>query len=294
VTTDQLHLGVPRGPLSTSAGALARRSTSPARREALAAWLGAHWPVLAAVLLLGLLGDLLLGGAVTTVADPAVRAHVLALPHAPGDVSVALVLDRTGKITTVSTALLVASLWAARRERSWSPVVMAGSTLFVMLAVLAVVKFGLARGLAVNGDPSLFLPGGQAFPSGHGAQAALGSALVAALVARARGVRLRRSTALLAVLVPSAVMTSVSLYLGFHWMSDLVAGALVGALAARAGLAVEARVARRRAERQRIGIPPLALVQTPFDVREPCEAAATGVGGLSARRISVDRNPVAR
>ena len=258
---------------------MARVIVSGVRRDAVAAWLTARWPLLASTLLLALLVDLLLGGAVTTALDPAVRERMAALPHSPSDVSAALVLDRTGKITTVSTALLLAGSWAAWRERSWSALVMAGTTLFSMLAVLAVVKFGLARGLAVNGDPSLFVPGGQAFPSGHGAQAALGAALVAVLVARARGRRLRRSTALLAVLVPSAVMTSVSLYLGFHWMSDLVAGALTGVLAARAGLAAEARLTRRRADRVRIGIPPLVTVTTPFDAREQAEERSVVLAG---------------
>lgn len=268
MTTDQLRISLRRGRLRAPAAATARTAATTSRREALATWLTARWTLLAACALLALLADLLLGGFLTTAVDPAVRTRMAAFPHTGPDLSVALLLDQTGKITTVSAALLVAGLWASRRERSWSPVVTAGTTLFVMLAVLAVVKFGLARGLAVNGDPSLFVPGGQAFPSGHGAQAALGAALVAVLVQRARGVRLRRSTALLAVLVPSAVMTSVSLYLGFHWMTDLLAGALVGVLAARAGLAVEARAARRRAGRRRIGIPPLALVHTPFDARE--------------------------
>ncbi len=254
--------------------------STASRRELAARWLVAHWPVLAAVALVAVLFDLLTGGPVTRVLDPWVRNHLLALPHTGPDLAVAHVLDHTGKITVVTPVVVAVAAWASWRQRSWSSLQMAVGTLFGMLAVVAVVKFGLARGLAINGDPSLFVQGGQAFPSGHASQAAAAAGLLVALLPRALGRGMRRSTALLLVAVPCAVMTSVSLYLGFHWTSDLVAGTLCGLLAVRAGLAVERRAALRRAE-HRIGIPPLGLflgtegpVAEPFDVRDDAEPAA--------------------
>lgn len=230
-------------------------------------WVAARWPLLAGTALLGVLLDLLLRGPLTTGVDVAVNRWMAALPHTGPDLVLAHVLDHTGKITIVTPVVLVVAALASRRQRSWSSLGLAVGTLFPMLAVLAVVKFGLARGLAINGDPSLLVPGGQAFPSGHAAQAAVAAGLLIALLPRVTGRPLRRSTALLLVLVPCTVMTSVSLYLGFHWLSDLVAGTLAGLLSARAGLAVEQRWARRRRAR-RIGIPPLHLVTgaEPFDL----------------------------
>ena len=301
MTTDQLHLGVPGGPLRPSTTARVgtsstASSTSPAtaRREVAATWLAARWPLLATAALLGVLADLLLGGALTTVVDPRVHAAMASLPHTGPDLVAAHVLDHTGQRWLVTPLVVAAALWAGWRRRSWSSLWLVVGTVFAMNVVIAVAKFSLARGLAITGDPSLFTVGGQAFPSGHGANAASAAALLVLLVARARERRIRRSTALVAVLVPSTVMTAVSLYLGFHWLSDLLAGALLGVLVVRAGVAVEARVLRHRATRPRIGIPPLREVVTPFDVREPCEAAAHGARPVPASRVSVDRNPVAR
>jgi len=294
VTTDQLHLGVPGGPLRRASAATARAPRTASRREAVASWLASRWHLVASVALVGVLLDLLLGGALTTVVDPRVHAAMASLPHTGPDLVAAHVLDHTGQRWLVTPLVVAAALWACRRRRSWSSLWMVVATIFVMNVVIAVAKFSLARGLAISGDPSLFTAGGQAFPSGHGANAASAAALLVVLVARARQRQVRRSTALVVVLVPSTVMTAVSLYLGFHWFSDLLAGALLGVLVVRAGVAVEARALRHRALRRRIGLPPLNAVTGPFDVREPCEAAPTGVGGLSARRVSVDRNPVAR
>ncbi|MGQ7296250.1 phosphatase PAP2 family protein [Quadrisphaera sp. KR29] len=229
-------------------------------REALASWLAVRWPLLAGVALLGVLVDLLLGGPLTTVVDVRVHAWMAALPHTGPDLVAAHVLDHTGQRWLVTPVVVAAALWACRRRGSWSSLWLVLGTIFAMNVVIAVAKFTLARGLAVSGDPSLFVPGGQAFPSGHGANAASAAALVVLLVARARSTRIRRSTALVAVLVPSTVMTVVSLYLGFHWFSDLLAGALLGVLVVRAGVAVEGWLGPRMRRRRRIGVPPLHLV----------------------------------
>ncbi|MBC3762266.1 phosphatase PAP2 family protein [Quadrisphaera oryzae] len=260
-------------PLRPTAGAL----PGPVSVQRAVGALVARWPVLAGAGLLVVVLDVLLGGPLSTVLDVRVNRWMAALPHTGPDLVLAHVLDHTGKITVVAPLLLVVAGLGSWRRRSWSSLVTAGGTLFVMLSVLAVVKFGLARGLAVNGDPSLLVPGGQSFPSGHAAQAAVTAGLLVALLPRLTGRPLRRSTALLVVAVPCSVMTSVSLYLGFHWTTDLVAGTLVGLLAARAGLAVERRCERRRAVR-RLGAPPLRLVTAPFDVDLERSRVATSTG----------------
>lgn len=270
-------------PMPFGSRAAALRGTGE-HREAAAAWLAVRWPLLAGVALLGVLLDLLLGGPLTTVADVRVHAWMAARPHTGPDLALAHVLDHTGQRGIVTPIVLLVAVWVRRRTGSWSSVWLVLGTIFAMNLVIAAAKFSLARGLAVDGDPSLFLPGGQAFPSGHAANASSAAALLVVLLARGRGVRLRRSTALVVVLVPSAVMTVVSLYLGFHWFSDLVAGTLLGALVVWAGVRVERRTApelRRRRTRRRIGIPPLHALQPagralddPFEVDLPAELPA--------------------
>ena len=68
---------------------------------------------------------------------------------------------------------------------------------------------------------------GSSFPSGHSAAAAACWAAMALVVARRRGVRARLGAALIAVFIAVAVATTRVL-LGVHWLSDVVAGAVVG------------------------------------------------------------------
>ncbi|WP_218974807.1 phosphatase PAP2 family protein [Streptomyces sp. NP160] len=246
-------------------------------REAAAAWLAVRWPLLAGAALLGVLLDLLLGGPLTTVADVRLHAWMAARPHTGPDLVLAHVLDHTGQRWLVTPVVVAAALWACRRLRSWSSLWMVLGTIFAMNVVIAAAKFSLARGLAITGDPQLFVPGGQAFPSGHAANAASAAALVVVLVARARGTRVRRSTALVCVAVPSAVMTLVSLYLGFHWFSDLLAGTLLGVLVVRAGVAVEGWLGPRL-RRRRPGASPLHAVRTQQTRSRPTSPRPSPLG----------------
>ncbi|PWJ52921.1 Membrane-associated phospholipid phosphatase [Quadrisphaera granulorum] len=255
-------------------------------REAAASWLAARWPLLATAALLGVLTDLLLAGPLTTVLDVRIHEWMGALPHTGPDLVLAHVLDHTGQRWLVTPVVIAAALWACRRRRSWSSLWLVLGTIFAMNVVIAIAKFTLDRGLAITGDPSLFVPNGQAFPSGHAANAASAAALLVLLVARARGTRIRRSSALVAVVVPSTVMTVVSLYLGFHWFSDLLAGSLLGVLMVRAGAAVEGRLGPRLRRRR-------PRVSTPFDTDLP-ETEAARLASARAADPARDRAPHAQ
>ena len=105
---------------------------------------------------------------------------------------------------------------------------------------------------------------GYSFPSGH-AVAAAATAVALVLVLMAPGAR-RRKWEALAVLF-AFVMAFSRVYLNAHWLSDVVAGVLLGTGVAlgSAALATEVRdvAMRMRGSPVRAGTPPEARAGTP-------------------------------
>jgi undecaprenyl-diphosphatase len=140
----------------------------------------------------------------------------------------------------VKGAVFVAALWylwfrQGERDtegRAHVLGVLAGAFVAVVLTrALALLLPFRARPYALLG-PAFIMPGGilpesmerwSSFPSDH---AALFFAFAAGIAARARGL------GLVAAVYAAAVIAWPRLYLGLHWASDLVVGALVGAVTA--------------------------------------------------------------
>lgn len=139
-------------------------------------------------------------------------------------------LDRIGQRAVCLPLLAVVTYLMCRRHASWRPGVLAAASVFALNMVVLVLKVGLGRGTPHAADPSFF-SGGMAYPSGHSANVLLVYGLIAYLLIR-YGEPGRRLRLLLWCLVPvlSVVMVYTSLTLNWHWMSDLLAGLLVGAV----------------------------------------------------------------
>ncbi|GAA3731403.1 hypothetical protein GCM10022205_16010 [Spinactinospora alkalitolerans] len=129
----------------------------------------------------------------------------------------------------------VVSLHLAYHHRSWRPIVLAGGGGFVMVCLVATMKVVLARSHPRTFDPSFFSGTGDvSFPSGHGANAILIYGLVLYMIVRYRAARPHIVRRLAYCIAAIAVLQSmVSVYLHFHWFTDLVAGMIAGALALR-------------------------------------------------------------
>jgi membrane-associated phospholipid phosphatase len=163
--------------------------------------------------------------------------------------------------------LALAALWLglrARRERDLRPLgVLLVATLLTNVGVGAmktlVGRLGplqLGAGAGLPGATEVFTPGGTIFPSGHTANAVVTWGV---LVLVARGHR-RLGAVLAGVVAVSVGLTTV--YLGTHWLSDVVAGWCAGGLvllalptvvpwAERASARVWAELGTRRARRYR-------------------------------------------
>ncbi|GAB3445444.1 phosphatase PAP2 family protein [Streptomonospora sediminis] len=132
------------------------------------------------------------------------------------------------------------SLQLAYWHRSWRPIILGAVGVFGMMSLVASMKLIFTRSHPRTGDPAFFADG-VSFPSGHGANAIMIYGLVLFLIIRYRAARPHIVRRLGYCIVGiSLLQIFVSVYLHFHWFTDLLAGMAAGGL----GLALTIRLDR--------------------------------------------------
>jgi membrane-associated phospholipid phosphatase len=124
----------------------------------------------------------------------------------------------------VLALLVVARI--ARRLRTWRPLVVLAGSQLLLNVVVGGLKYGLGRAKAETGSAELFA-GGTMFPSGHSSNAVVVWGVLAYLLVVYGGVRPRKRVFALAA-VPSVIVTASTLFIGSHWVTDVVGGVLIG------------------------------------------------------------------
>ncbi|OIV35794.1 hypothetical protein BIV57_19685 [Mangrovactinospora gilvigrisea] len=183
-------------------------------------------------------------------------------------------------------------LWKTWRERSWRPILFLGLAVLTINLFAGVFKVGLGRlGPHYNMDPWTsgifhYGPGGDIMPSGHTSNAVVTWGLLAYLARHWR----KRGAIAAGVLAGGIGATTV--YLGTHWVSDVLDGWVVGALSLAVLPLAEPLVERidLRAQalwfklRRFVG-PPLPELYPPLPEQQhdspalpPAEPSATGRG----------------
>lgn len=164
------------------------------------------------------------------------------------------VLDRFASQVVCVPVLAAVAITIAVRRRSWRPVVVAGSAELAWLVIVGALKVLFARPAPVVGNPGFYEGGlwrlgemGVSYPSGHAAEVFLIYGTVVHLIHRYTATPQHR-VRLLRILVGALAVNTVvvSFWLGWHWLTDLVGGLLVGGFLLAVLMAVDRKVSRLR------------------------------------------------
>ncbi|WP_020575264.1 phosphatase PAP2 family protein [Actinopolymorpha alba] len=188
-----------------------------------------RFPVLSVALFVGVLaifGDLARGG-------PLLRldAEVAGIWQfqGPYDYPFADGVDRIGQRLICLPLLFLVAYLLSRRIRSIRPLVIAVGATFALNLVVGLLKLASGRESPRTGGPALFVGDNVLFPSGHTANVIFVYGLIVALLVRYGQIRAHQRRLLMAAVgLVGVVMTVVSVYRHTHWLSDLVAGAMIG------------------------------------------------------------------
>jgi membrane-associated phospholipid phosphatase len=141
-----------------------------------------------------------------------------------------VVLGQRGPTAVLISAWLI---WRSWRQRTLRPLVVFGAALLLLNVTVGAVKYGLGRSgphyateVGSNEMWHWFQAGSDIFPSGHTANAVVTWGVLAYLASTPR--TRRWLSALSAVLSLSVGLTTV--YLGTHWLSDVLLGWAAGLL----------------------------------------------------------------
>jgi undecaprenyl-diphosphatase len=162
----------------------------------------------------------------TVLTDPRVTALVVA--HRLGSLTAAMkVLTWLGSTAViVPAAVVIGGIFLARR-RDWRPLVLLGAAVGGAVALYGIVKPAVGR----HRPPSAIWighHGGAAFPSGH-ATLALAFYATLAIVLSVGATRGRRTALWSAAALTILVVGASRVYLGAHWLSDVLGGYALGA-----------------------------------------------------------------
>jgi membrane-associated phospholipid phosphatase len=188
--------------------------------------------------------------------------------------------DKFGQRSVLLPILLAVAGVLARRHHTWRPLVLAFTSFFILNVVVGAMKVIIGRSETETGNPSV-LNHGIIFPSGHSSNMVLtGGVLVYLLVRYAEHPPVRRVIAVWSFLTSLTIATS--LYLGTHWISDLIGGVLVGGLLLQAVIVFDRKTAHVRDDPPAILGPALrlGLFESHADRVDAVAVTGGGLGGV--------------
>ncbi len=134
-------------------------------------------------------------------------------------------LGQGGYLTLLCLGIALVLAWRRHSVRPILPVVAAFALTFGTLQPLKSLTARPAPH-ALRAHAERFGTGGQSYPSGHLVNALVWYGVLALLLAP----WLPHAWLLVLRILPPAVLTVTTVYLGFHWLSDTVAGLMLGFL----------------------------------------------------------------
>jgi membrane-associated phospholipid phosphatase len=203
----------------------------------------------------------------------------------PGLNRAAIIYDHVGQRGVLIPLLLIVAGVLAWRHRTWRPVSLAVFCVVSLNVAVGAMKILIGRAETETGSPDV-LTGGVIFPSGHSSNMVLTGGLIIYLLRRYTE---RPPVRLLAVVVGVATTLTclTSIYIGSHWVSDLIGGMLVGGLLLQAVIVFDRATMRARLRDSALPVSPPAV---PSRIPVP----ALLLGRFQADRHGVDAVAVPR
>ncbi|GAA4483212.1 hypothetical protein GCM10023094_34500 [Rhodococcus olei] len=224
------------------AGALLAERWFRRRREGTVGWVAARFTAL--VVMFTLLTVQVHSSGWLTGADTTTLDWFVAHRHPAATSAVMVIADATSPVG-VGVAAVAAAALAGWRRRSLIPAVLIVGMVAVAETAGAAVKVIVGRSRPPVATQAV-TEAGWSFPSGHvtGIVALTGALLVVlgTQVRTAAGRALAGAAAVFAV----SVVAATRLYLGVHWLTDVIGGALLAGAVVTAGSLVAAALAARR------------------------------------------------
>jgi membrane-associated phospholipid phosphatase len=176
----------------------------------------------------------------------------------PGLDRAAMIYDHAGQRGVLIPLLLVIAGILAWRHRTWRPISLAVFCVVSLNVVVGAMKILIGRSETETGSPDVF-SGGVIFPSGHSSNMVLTGGLIIYLLRRYSQ---RPPVRLLVVVVAVATLLTcaTSVYIGSHWVSDLIGGMLVGGLLLEAVVVFDRATMRARLRKFPLAVPSAAPV----------------------------------
>ncbi|MPY77357.1 MAG: phosphatase PAP2 family protein [Actinophytocola sp.] len=159
--------------------------------------------------------------------DHGARTLVNAQEH-PVLTAIALGADHIGQREPIAGVLLGCASTLAWYQRTRRPVVLSVVALLAVNLVVGALKLGFGRVKPAFGNTAPF-EGGMIFPSGHTANVVITWGLLAYLLIT-YGYLQRRRAAVWIVIGLSLAMGFITYYLDTHWITDIIAGWLIGGI----------------------------------------------------------------
>jgi membrane-associated phospholipid phosphatase len=143
----------------------------------------------------------------------------------PAASAVAQALDYVGQGGPAMTLTLLVAFWLAWRWRTVRPILPAGLAPIVSTVSIVTLKRWSSRGAPHDGSVRLFSGSQEVhYPSGHVSNGVVYYAVLALLLAPFLSVAARRQLQWL----PGLLVLVATTYIGYHWITDSVAGYLLG------------------------------------------------------------------
>jgi undecaprenyl-diphosphatase len=154
--------------------------------------------------------------------DGAVHSVVVDSRNALATAFLAGVSEATSPTMMSIIGGLVAVAWAVWKKELWRPAILMGAmVLSVVLA--AVIKLDVSRSRPSSSDFLLGPDDALSFPSGHTLGAAVFTLVLAYLLVSRAGTRTTAVAAYAGAALLTLLVAYSRLYLGYHWLTDVVA-----------------------------------------------------------------------